>query len=120
MAKNYNKYYGKEDDFQQNVAIFLWSIPGLLWWHTPNGGTRNKREAVKFKRMGVLPGVSDVFIAEPKKGFHGLFIELKVEGGRLADSQKWFLQEAEKRNYKTAVAWGVDEFIDIVTDYLDL
>ena len=34
--------------------------PGLVAWHTPNGGKRNAVEAARFKAMGVRPGVSDL------------------------------------------------------------
>jgi hypothetical protein len=33
------------------------AVPGLVYFHVPNGGSRGKIEAAKFKAMGVRPGV---------------------------------------------------------------
>jgi hypothetical protein len=48
--------------------------PGLVAWHTPNGGKRNAVEAARFKAMGVRSSVSDlvavhdgrIFALEPR------------------------------------------------------
>jgi hypothetical protein len=34
----------------------------IFYFHVPNGGKRNKREAELLKRMGVVPGVMDFWI----------------------------------------------------------
>jgi hypothetical protein len=70
---------GLEDKHQ--IALFDWArhIPDLKnMFHIPNGGKRNGLEAIRFKRMGVKPGVSDVFLPVAKNGYHGLWIELKT------------------------------------------
>ena len=36
--------------------------PDVLWLHPANGGTRDIREAARFKRMGVLAGASDLLL----------------------------------------------------------
>jgi hypothetical protein len=35
-------------------------VPGLVWWHTPNGGSRNEIEGAIFKAIGVRVGVADL------------------------------------------------------------
>jgi hypothetical protein len=80
---------GPEDILQESIAEFLsWRWPDLLWWHTPNGGSRNVREAVKLKRMGVLPGVADlVFIVGTGQA---VFVELKAGKNKPTESQEAF------------------------------
>jgi hypothetical protein len=57
--------------------------PGIVSWHTPNGGARDGAEAKRFKEMGVLAGVPDYLIL-----WGALFcIEFKKPGGRLSGSQ---------------------------------
>jgi hypothetical protein len=79
-----------EDDLAISVKDFLDVAlpPEIVWFHVPNGGKRNVREAARFKAMGVLAGVADdVFIMpDAKVGF----IELKVGSNTQEDSQKVF------------------------------
>ena len=69
----------------------------VLFWHTPNGGKRTKREAGKLKAMGVLPGVPDLILMS-KAG--PVFVEVKIEGGSLTDAQKDF------RDNVIAMGWS--------------
>lgn len=62
-----------EDTEQINVVSWAnWNMnryPELKWLHhVPNGGSRNKQEAVKLKQMGVKAGVSD-FACHIRKEF---------------------------------------------------
>jgi len=115
--KEFRKYIGLEKNLQISIAILLDSL-GVLWWHTPNGGRRNKLEASSFKKQGVKPGVSDCIILEPRGKYHGLAIELKTSTGKLSESQKTFLERAKIRGYKTAVCWGIEETEHVVKEYL--
>ena len=63
--------------------------PGVLCWHTPNGGYRHPAEAAKLERMGVLPGVSDILAFNDNGQIFAM--ELKAKGGRLTPAQGAFL-----------------------------
>lgn len=70
----------------------------VLFWHTPNGGLRNKREAAKLKAMGVRPGVSDlIFIRRATWSLDCLpeifCLELKAPNGKQNDNQIAFGKE---------------------------
>lgn len=54
--------------------------------HIPNGGSRNKIEAAKFKRMGVIPGYPDYELVLP--GGRKALIEVKTPTGSLSKAQK--------------------------------
>ena len=41
-----------------------------MLFHIPNGGKRGKLEAIRFKKMGVLAGVPDLFLPAPRKGHY--------------------------------------------------
>ena len=61
--------------------------PELKWLqHIPNGGSRNKAEAVKLKSMGVKSGVPDLHLPYAKGVYIGLYIEMKYGTGRHQDS----------------------------------
>ena len=100
---------GPEDILQIQIARFLKiTAPDLLWWHTPNGGTRRIGEARKFQDMGVRPGVPDMTFILPG-GLVG-FIELKAGKGRLEPSQKAFAEAA----IATGAAWALCRSLDEV------
>jgi len=61
---------------QRGVNALRRKYPTALVFHIPNGGRRNKREAVALKRMGVLAGVSDVFFI-----YNGALIALEFKAG---------------------------------------
>lgn len=35
------------------------ALPGVMSWHTPNGGKRDRVEAIRFKMIGVEAGIPD-------------------------------------------------------------
>jgi hypothetical protein len=88
------------------------AAPGVRFFHVPNGGLRSKRSAAQFKRMGVMPGVSDLIISMPN-GRMG-FLELKSAKGRLADSQKSFLSAMEFNGNLTAVVRDLDSAMAVL------
>jgi hypothetical protein len=69
---------GSEDG--EHLALLCWcslnfdSYPQLKRLvHIPNGGSRHKAEASKFKAMGMKPGFPDLFLPIPIAKWHGLF-----------------------------------------------
>lgn len=88
--------------------------------HIPNGGSRNKAEAVKLKQMGVRAGVPDLCLPVPKGIYAGLYIELKYGDGRIEKSQREFLKEAVKYGHFCVVCYGAEEAIHILQEYVNL
>src|SRR3972149_4835715 len=75
--------------------VEVFKRPGLIYWHTPNGGKRHIRAAVKFKRQGVRKGVPDLtFIIPRTEDSNGFalpaFLEVKTTKGRMSPAQKEF------------------------------
>lgn len=80
-------------------------VPGLVFFHVPNGGYRSKSEAAQFKAMGVLPGVADLILFHDGK-LHAL--ELKAPGGRASEAQLKFISDIDRAGAYTALAEGLD------------
>lgn len=86
-----------EWDIQRAFTIFYkgehyrdgtWKVlpaarPGVVAWHTPNGGNRSAAEGARFRAIGVEPGIPDYFFL-----WGGLFaLEFKKPGGPLSAAQ---------------------------------
>ena len=108
--------------------LFGWALmeeaayPDLKWLHhIPNGGSRNKLEAVRLKRQGVKKGVPDICLPVPCGGYHGLYIELKrLQGGRTSDDQEDWVEGLQKRGYFAAVCKGWEAAAEVIKKYLRL
>ena len=105
-------------DFFEKVKLFFPGIPDKLLFAVPNGGSRNPIEAKNMKRQGVKPGVSDVILLVPKKGFASLCIEFKTEKGKQSDEQIEFQRQAEKCGSKYVIVRSVSSAIETVKEYL--
>lgn len=120
------KYAVRSEDTEQ-IAVIQWAqysmnrYPELKWLHhCPNGGSRNRLEAVKLKQMGVKAGVSDLCLPYPKGIYCGLYIEMKYGNNRQQESQKEFLKDMEKAGHYVATCYSAEEAIKIITEYLGL
>lgn len=83
----------------------------------------NERKATYYagyimKRMGVLKGASDLFMAWPSRGYHGLFIEVKSKIGRPSIEQKSFLQRMKDVGYRAEICYGAEEVINTMKEYI--
>ena len=95
-------------------------------FHIPNGGWRSKSEAARLKAMGVKAGVSDLFLPIPVGELHGLWIEMKApagettKAGTVSKEQSKWLEMMELSGYGAAVAFGADEAISIIKEYMGM
>jgi len=87
-------------------------------------------QAARNKRLHCHRGYPDLFIAEPRGGFNGLFIELKAvpiykRDGSLKTSEHLREQQAYHdtlviKGYAACFAVGFDEAKDIIDKYMKL
>lgn len=78
----------------------------------PNGGTRDPREAMKFKATGTRAGVADLVILMP--GARTVFIELKVEKGKQSDSQVFFEKTVTGMGFEYHICRTFEEFKNLI------
>lgn len=88
------------------VAFFCWAsqqlstYPELRWMYAiPNGGERNPIVAARLKAEGVKSGISDICLPISRKGYHGLYLEMKKPGGKESKEQKEFGQFLKEQCY---------------------
>lgn len=86
--------------------------PRVIWFAVPNGGLRSKSAGAQLKATGVIAGVYDMVFFLP--GGLAAVLELKVEGGRISPEQQRFGERCEAINVMQAVAWNIDQALDIL------
>jgi len=112
----------------EQSALFQWATlmehraPELRKLYAiPNGGLRNKRVAVRLTAEGVRRGVPDTCLPVARKGYHGLYIELKRRmGGRLEPEQEDWIEFLAEQGYKAVVCRGFDEARAVIENYLGI
>lgn len=109
----------------EQQQLFIWSVyasgkyPELdLLYHIPNGGKRNKTEAKRLKGEGVKAGVPDLCLPVARGGFHGLYIEMKRQGGTASKDQEKWIRSLGKQGYLTAVCYGWEAAAKTLENYL--
>lgn len=110
-------------EHDQQVALIRWfelshrSLAGRLV-ATPNGGQRHPAVAARLKAEGVRRGFPDLHLPVAMGGFHGLFIELKKQGGRATPEQKDWLSFLESAGYRAELCIGWQAAAAVIDDYL--
>lgn len=103
------------------VNWFRLQYPNCLIYSIPNGGSRNKIEAKRLKAEGVIAGVADLFLMEPRNEYHGFYIEMKYGNtNKQSDNQLQFEKMCNERGYLYRVAKSFEEFVKQINDYLNL
>jgi hypothetical protein len=102
-----------------SFACRSFGVPETLLFAIPNGGARDLITGALLKREGVRAGVPDLFLAIPKGGQGGLFLELKKpKGGRVSEAQKGMLSTLQESGYSVAVCHGWTAAKEAIENYL--
>ena len=93
---------------EEQIAFINWfksKYKDYLIFSIPNGGSRNKIEASKLKKTGLLSGIPDLIILMPNKEV--LFLEMKRQkGGVLSLVQKVVINLIEKLGFTVLIGYG--------------
>lgn len=95
------------------ASELIFAIPNQLSQKVQNRGVLQSRAM-----SGVSTGVPDLMIAWPSGPWHGLFLELKAEGGRLSVAQESWLGRLKGQGYRAEVAYGLEGALAVVREYL--
>jgi len=121
------KSSGEPTEATEQIELFRWAEmakqkhPDLeLMYHIPNGGSRNKKEAHNLSLQGVKSGVPDICLPAARGSFHGLYIEMKSDGGKVSDNQDKWLTALCENGYYTTVSYNCGQAIGVISNYLKL
>ncbi|HEN3632629.1 TPA: VRR-NUC domain-containing protein [Yersinia enterocolitica] len=111
---------------EEQAALIAWAdktvIDGICIGdyliHIPNEGKRGPKAARDAKRLGLRKGVPDLFLALPRGGYAGLWIEMKSSKGQIDNNQNCWLVKLTDIGYKVDVFYSFLSAKDAIISYL--
>lgn len=107
-----------EDKIQQEIFVWFnnnYCLPKhnsrSIIFSVPNGGLRNKIEAIKLKSTGLLAGVSDLILIHLGQV---IFIEVKTDIGKQSPVQLEFENRVKQQGFEYYLVKSLQEFKDII------
>ncbi len=104
-------------ELQLQTECYKWAVNtyqelrfGCLF-HVPNGGTRNKIEAMQLKASGVVAGIPDLILINKGKL---IGIELKTLIGKVSDKQIKVHESWKNQGIDTFVIRTFEEFQELI------
>ena len=95
-SKYHHTRQRRQYEEEEQIALLRWvdeiavrtePLLGLLY-HIPNGKYRTKAGAGRLKAMGVRPGLPDLHWPVKRRGYLGLWLELKAPGRQVDAHQR--------------------------------
>lgn len=102
------------------VNWFHYQFPDLAddFHHFANERKCSVQQGRTLKRMGVKKGVFDFFLALPRNGHAGLWVELKTGGNKPTKEQIDFASRKISRGYQAVFVWGFAAAKEVILVYL--
>lgn len=120
----YNRLRSEDTEQERVIAwskVHAISHPELLLlYHVPNEGKRTASQAMRMARMGLKAGVPDLCLPVARGTYHGLYIEMKYDDGRLSPAQREWIQQLTAQGCYTAVCYGAAEAITVLEEYMEI
>ena len=106
------------EDAEQEAVIEYCTLKGIKAVHIPNESKRSPAYGAKMKRMGLRKGFPDLSFPTPRKGYHGLYIELKRDRTCKPTAEQWrWINYLNGQGYCAAVCYGAGEAIMVIEEY---
>ncbi len=114
----------KSEEHKIQASCIRWfrlQYPQLrnILFAVPNAARRSARNGAYMKEEGMLSGVADLVLLKSNRFYGALCIEMKKPGEYQRTAQKEWQKECEAAGNKYVVVRSLDEFIKVVTDYLN-
>lgn len=113
-----------QEEHENQCAVIEWfdlmapsRYKGRLF-AVPNGGKRPIKTASAMKREGQRKGVLDLHLPTARRGYNGLWIEMKAKKGYFNDDQKSWAKFLREENHRVELCRSAEEAIAVITDYM--
>lgn len=104
LPRNFRKRRNLQSEaFLQEQFTHWLDTKNLLFTASMAGVNLHPAVAIMRKKIGCKKGTPDIAIYEPRKQYHGLFIELKAGKNKATPEQLAWQEELNKRGYLALV-----------------
>ena len=116
-------------EHDEQATVIAWASllagrhPALdMLFAVPNGARLSKGGYGwrKLEKEGARKGVPDMLLMVPRKGYHGLAIELKHKTNKPTPEQAWWLDHLTEQGYLAVACWESAEAIEVISEYLEI
>lgn len=90
---------------------------GLLY-AIPNGYKKSVAMAANAKREGLRAGVPDLVLPVAARGYNGLYVEMKKQGGSADVKQREWHERLNEQGYLALTRWGWRDAWTLIRWYL--
>ena len=105
---------------EQVIVVGYCKLWGVEVVHIPNEGKRTLVTGRNLVRLGLRSGFPDLFFPYAKKGYHGLFIEMKrKKGSKVSPAQKEWVTTLNNQGYLAVICYGAEEAINVIDGYFE-
>lgn len=120
---------------QEQEALFRWRdlqrtiYPGIeFMFAIPNGahlqgdGRQRAAQWGRLVRQGAKKGVHDILLPVARRGFHGLWMEMKAQAphsAEVSDEQEEWRVQMLAQGYHARIVYGCAEAIDLIRWYYE-
>lgn len=123
-AKTKQRKKPSDDEHKIQCACVRWfrlQYPKFrnILFAVPNAARRSARNGDYMKEEGMTPGVADLILLKSNRFYGSLCVEMKKPGKYQRHVQKEWQKDAEANGAKYVVCRSLDEFMKVVTDYLN-
>ena len=101
--------------FPKLKMLLVSSVNGAMLQGTPE---QRVKQWKRLENEGAVPGVSDLFLFVARGEWHGLCIEMKIEGNTQSPKQREFEAMVTAQNYRYEVCKTFEEFEKTIIEYL--
>jgi hypothetical protein len=115
----------KQTEHQEQAIVIQWAdltgdVELALLHAIPNAARRSWALARTMKAEGLRSGVPDLCLPVPRRPYHGLYIEMKREGGSISGAQEGWIRALRARRYCVEICYSADDAIRSIKSYLNL
>lgn len=100
--------------FHNSYCLYKHKPRGLIM-SVPNGGRRDKKEAMKLKATGLLAGAADLILIYNGKV---LFMEVKTDIGKQSEAQIEFEHRITENGLKYYIVRSLEQAQELVKQHL--
>ena len=113
----------KKSELTEQIKLITWArsicdfVPELkLLYHVPNEGKRTN--GTILQAAGVIAGIPDLCLPVARRGYHGLYIEMKFGKNKPTKQQIEVMTRLKEQRYKVYTAYSADEARAVIRYYL--